>query len=114
MISFADITKLFSFDLEGKWCIEIEFRVKDYRRYQSCWMGKTPNKADKDKDLYWFGLVPDCSEAYDYDHFQDLSAAPVFCGKSLKDVWSKVEILSIDGVNPEDRIRSYLEWVNSG
>ncbi len=33
MISFDDITKLFSFDLEGKWCIEVEFMVKGYPEY---------------------------------------------------------------------------------
>ena len=108
MISFEDITKLFSFDLEGKWCIEIEFLVKGYPKYQSCWMGKTPNKVVKEKELYWYGLVPDCSEAYDYDNFQDFSSAPVFNRKSLKKIWRKVVILSIDGCDPEDRIKAYL------
>ena len=28
MISFSDISKLFSYDLEGRFCIEIEFLVK--------------------------------------------------------------------------------------
>ena len=109
MISFKDITKVFSFDLEGKWCIEIEFLVKGCPKYQSCWMGKTPNKVDKEKELYWYGLVLDCSESYDYDSFQDFSSAPVFNGKSLKEIWKKVEILSIDGCVPADRIKLYLQ-----
>ena len=108
MISYRDITKLFSFDLEGKWCIEIEFSVKGYPKYQSCWMGKTPNKVDKEKELYWYGLVPDCSEAYDYDNFEEFSDAPVFEGKSLKQIWKKVQVLSIDGCDPQERIQSYL------
>ena len=108
MISYRDITKLFSFDLEGKWCIEIEFSVKGYSKYQSCWMGKTPNKVDKEKELYWYGLVPDCSEAYDYDNFEEFSSAPVFEGKSLKQIWKKVQVLSIDSCDPQERIQSYL------
>ena len=108
MISFYNITKLFSFDLEGKWCIEIEFLVKGYPMYQSCWMGKSPNEVDKEKELYWYGLVPDGSESYDYDNFQDFSSALVFNGKSLKKIWGEVEILSIDGCDPEDRIKAYL------
>jgi len=78
MISFKDIAKLFSFDLEGKWWIEIEFLVKGYSKYQSCWIGKTPNKVNKEKELYWYGLLPACSESYDYyntciAHFTRLS-----------------------------------------
>ncbi len=108
MISYSDFTKMFSFDLEGKWCIEIEFFVKGYPKYQSCWMGKMPDNVDKEKELYWYGLVPDCTEAYDYDNYEDFSSAPVFNGKSLKNVWRQVEILSIDGCDPEDRILAYL------
>ncbi len=106
MISYSDITKLFSKDLEGKSCIEIEFLVKGYQKYQHCWMGKTPDKATK-KDSYWYGLVPDGSEAYDYDNFQDFASAPIFDGKSLKEVWKEVEVLSIDGCAPEDRLSIY-------
>lgn len=108
MISYADITKLFSFDLEGKWCIEIEFAVKGYPKYQSCWMGKTTDENNKGKESYWFGLVPDGSEAYDYDNFQDFSSAPVFCGKSLEQIWYKVELLSIDGCDSKERLLAYI------
>lgn len=109
MISFENITKLFSFNLQGKWCIEIQFLVEGYPKYQSCWMGKKPNTVDKEKESYWYGLVPDSSEAYDYDSFQDFSSAPVFNGKSLNEVWDHVELLSIDGCDPEDRIEIYLQ-----
>ena len=108
MISYSEITKLFSFDLKGKWCIEIEFLVNGCPRYQSCWMGKTPDKANKEKDSFWYGLVPDGSEAYDFDNFHDFSTTPVFDGKSLKKIWNKVVILSIDGCDPQERIRAYL------
>ena len=106
MISFNDISKLFSKNLEGKFCIEIEFLIKEELTYQSCWMGKMPDREDKEKEVYWYGLVPDGSEAYDYDNFGDFSSASVFHGKSLKEIWEKVEILSIDGCNPEDLLLS--------
>ena len=107
MISFEDITKLFSFDLEGKTCIEIEFSVKGYPKYQSCWMGKMPNEENKEKELYWYGLVPDGSESPEYDNYQDFSSAAVFDGKSLKEIWDKVDIVSIDGCDPKQRLLTY-------
>ena len=51
MISFNDISKLFSYDLEGKFCIEIEFLVKGEPIYQSCWMGKMPDREKKEKEI---------------------------------------------------------------
>lgn len=109
MMSFDDITGLFSVDLQGKYCIEIEFLVKGYPEYQSCWMGKTPDKTDKERELYWYGLVPDGSQAYDYNNFRDFSSAPVFEGQSLKEVWYHIEVMAIDGCDPEERIQVYLK-----
>ncbi len=108
MISFNDISKLFSRNLEGKFCIEIEFLVEGEPIYRSCWMGKMPDRENKEKEIYWYGLVPDGSAAYDYDNFCDFSSASVFHGKSLKEIWEKVKILSIDGCDPYDRIKAYL------
>ena len=107
-ISFEDITKLFLSDLEGRFCIEIEFLVIGYPKYRSCWMGKMPDKNNKGKELFWYGLVPDCSEAYDYDNFKDFSTAPVFNGKSLKELWPNIRVLSIDGTEPEERLKAYI------
>ena len=108
MISYSEITKLFSTDLKGKRCIEIEFMVNGSSRYELSCMGKMPDSANKENSVFWYGLVPDGSEAYDYDNFQDFSCAPVFCGKSLKEIWNEVEVLSIDGCDPEERLQAYL------
>lgn len=108
MISFHDIARLFSFNSHHGYCIEIEFSVTGYPEYQSCWMGKMPDKRNKGQELYWYGLIPDGSEAYNYDSFQDFSCSSVFRGKSLKEIWDSVEILSIDGCDPEDGIQAYL------
>ena len=114
-ILFDDITKIFSFNVKNKFCIEIEFCVAGFPNYQNCWMGKMPNKLVKKKDkfcrgeeVYWFGLSPDGSKAYDYDNYYDFSNAPVFDGKTLKQVWDCVELLSIDGCDPEMRIKDLL------
>lgn len=105
MISFEDITKLFSHNLEGKCCIEIEFSINDSSKYQTCWMGKMPNK---EKELYWYALALDGSEEYVYDNFQNFFLAAVFEGKTLKEIWEKVDILSIDGCDPNERFLDYF------
>ena len=116
MISFDDITKLFAMDLKSKYCIEIEFRVADFPDYAYCYMGKMPKKPLSEKDsfrsgeeVYWFGLAPDGSKGYDFDNLSDFLNAPVFDGKSLKQVWDRVELLSIDGFDPETRIKTLLK-----
>ena len=57
-------------------------------------------------------FIVDCRmslyEAYDFDNFHDFSTTPVFDGKSLKKIWNKVVILSIDGCDPQERIQAYL------
>ena len=107
MISFSDISKFFSIDLKDKSCIEIGFMLKGHPKYHSCWMGKTPNKTENGKDIYWFGLVADGSEAYEYDNFYDFSTALIFDNKSLKQVWNNIEIFSINGCEPENYLSSY-------
>ncbi len=109
MTSFNEITKIFSYDLQNDGSIEMEFLIKGEPKYQECWMGKTLDETNKEKVLYWYGLLPNGAEAYDYDHFDAFSEAPVFNGKSLKEVWDRIEILSIDGCGPKERITFYLK-----
>ncbi len=108
MITFGQIEKLFSQNLNGRLCIEIDFTVRGFLNYKYCWMGKMPDQSDKNKELYWFGLAEDGSKAHDFDNFFTFSTAPIFDGKSLKDVWDNVELFSIDGCDPEERIQAYL------
>ena len=108
MISFENISKMFSIDLENKRCVEIEFNVIGYPNYQHCWMGKMPDTSDKSKELYWFGLATDGSKSYDYDDYFNFSNSPIFNGKSLKEIWDCIELLSIDGCDPEDAIQFYI------
>ncbi|MBQ8791842.1 MAG: hypothetical protein IJZ51_11120 [Ruminiclostridium sp.] len=124
MISFDDITKLFSIDLNNRMCIEIEFNVISYPDYQYCWMGKCPKqkksrfialplptfiKGKHIPDIYWFGLPNHEDDNYCYNNFDDFSSAPIFDGKTLKEIWDNVEILSIDSIDPEERLQWYLQ-----
>lgn len=119
MISFENFAKMFSVDLQNRMCIEIEFSVGE--NYQNCWMGKMPEQKKTKQiilplftpktpshDIYWFGLASDGTASYDYDNFADFSSAPVFDGKSLKEIWINIELLSIDGCDPEERIQFYI------
>lgn len=107
MISFNDKLKVFNTDLKGKFCIEIEFKIKDNYKYNDCWMGKLPDKKTKN-DVLWFGLLSDGTAGYYYLTFKDMYSAPVFDGNSLYELWERVSINSIDGCDPEDRIGDYL------
>ncbi len=82
-------------------CIEIEFSVRNDAEYGSCWLGKL-------NEVFWFGLVPDGSQAYQYDNFNDFVNAKVFSGKSLIDIWDQISIDSIDGCEPGERLYYYL------
>ncbi len=101
-ISFDTIRQIFASDLRRSSCIEIGFYIKGTEKYRNCWMGK------KSDGLYWFGLVPDGSEAYDYNSFGEMSEAQVFEGSSLKELWNSVVIHTVDGCEPEIGLGFYL------
>lgn len=107
-VSFQDISKVFAADMKGEFCIEIEFSLRGDEEFQFCWMGKMPDEHRKGQDVYWFGIKEDGSGAYEFSTFEAFSSAPVFHGKSLADVWDQIEIESIDGFDPEDRLPDYL------
>lgn len=51
--------------------------------------------GEDEKAIYWFGLTEDGSQAYNFDSFKQFSSAKVFYGKSMKEIWVFVTILSI-------------------
>ncbi len=90
-------------------CIEIEFCINEDPEYDSCWLGKTGVTVEEIKyEVFWYGLVADGSQAYEYYSAEEFSNAPVFRGKSIKDLWDKVIINSIDGCSVEYRLPYYL------
>ena len=60
------------------------------------------------KSIYWFGLVEDGSQAYDFDSFEQLVNTNIFYGKSIKDIWNLVTLLSIDACDVQKRLPFYL------
>ena len=107
-ITFEDLTKVLEVPMRNDRCIEIEFMLSNSEKYHQCWMGKGYDK-NIDKDTYWFGLTEDGNNAYDYTSFEDMSNAPVFDGKSLKDVWNDIKVISVDGCEPLERFQTYMK-----
>ena len=107
-IPFIAFEKMMSYDvIKNHACIEIGFSVENHPIYHACWLGKTVNK-EKNKATYWFGLVEDGSQAYDYDSFEQFVNSRVFSGRSIKDIWSYITLSSIDGCNINERLPFYL------
>lgn len=109
MISLQQFKKMMEYDVVTEdACIEVEFYIDGDAVYDSCWLGKTPDPEKKDRAAYWYGLVKDGSQAYDYYTAEDLIKAPVFRGESLEELWDKVTIKSIDGCSVDYRLPFYL------
>jgi len=106
-IAFEDLEKVFAVSVGKTACIEIEFMVSNGDKFSQCWMGKLYDK-EIEQEVYWFGLTEDGMNAYDYTSFEEMSQATVFDGKSLKDVWNDVEIISVDGSDSKERVEYYL------
>ena len=106
-ITLEQFEKMMEFDVvKNHCCVEVEFYVDDSLEYNSCCLGKTIDRRTKEA-VYWYGLVPDGSQAYDYDSLCDFVSAPIFNGKSIKEIWSLITIYSIDGCVPDDRLKVY-------
>jgi NAD(P)-dependent dehydrogenase (short-subunit alcohol dehydrogenase family) len=101
MITFDQIKKLFAFETQGKYCLEIEFSVDGSDKFDNCWMGKLFDRKTK-KDVYWFGLTADGNNAFNYPTFEEFVSAKVFDGASLSQIWEEVTVLTVDGCDPED------------
>ena len=97
-IAFKDFERIMLYDVSKKQdpCIEIEFCVDRSVHYHSSWLGKMLDSNTK-KPVYWFGLVHDGSEAYDFDSFELFVNAKIFNGNSIKDIWGLISLVSIDG-----------------
>ena len=107
MIPFDQIAKVFSFVTEKKYCVEIQFKLAESEKFDLCWMGKMWGKKEK-KEIYWYGLPPDGSNAYEFDSFDQMTQAPVFDGLNLQEGWDCVVIEEIDGCDPNQRLQDYV------
>ena len=95
---FVKFKNYMSAPLPQKCCIEILFVLENSEKYNHCWMGAM-NKNGVTQ--YWFGLTKDGKEAYKFNDFDEMASSPVFDGKTLKEIWGDVNILSVNSCDPE-------------
>lgn len=82
---------------------EMLFTVENSKTFDHCWMGRNY------KDIYWFGLTRDGKCAYDFDSFEKMATAPVFEGKSLKELLDRIAILEISACDPAEMYEVYVK-----
>jgi hypothetical protein len=63
--------------------------------YTNCWLGYRPDVDES----FWFSLSPDGSQSYCYKHFCDFEEEKVFGNFCLDEVWRKVCIYSVNGID---------------
>lgn len=109
-IELEDLIKVLSNDvITHQSCIEMNFCIENNTEYEDCWIGKMPDRYNSIKEIYWYGLVRDGSQAYDYHNLEDILNAKVFNGKSMCDVIEKVTWYSLDGCIIDERLPYYIE-----
>ena len=97
-ISFDDFTN----QLSKNWnCLEVWFCVDNFPDYWNCWLGKMVER-ETGSIIYWYGLVEDGSQAYDFPAIDKFINAKVFQGKSIKDIWDLVSFYSFNGGSADD------------
>lgn len=108
-IEFKDLIIILKSDvLKNNSCIEMNFSIKNDTKYKDCWIGKMPDDNKFGKEVYWFGLVEDGSQGYEYDTLDDLIKAKVFNGKSLSEIFNKIIWNTLDGCSFEERLSYYI------
>lgn len=109
-IKLQDLITILSSDVaKYNSCIEMNFCIDNDPKYGDCWLGKMPDRNEHCKEVYWYGLVPDGSQAYDYTKLDDILNAKVFYSKSLLDIIEKVTWYSLDGCSIEERLPDYID-----
>ena len=95
-ITFFEFEAIMSQDIiSDNTSIEAEFRIDGLSIYDEACLGKK-NHNDTNTILYWFGLVPDGSQAYTFNSFEEFINANVLSGRSLKELWDSVSFLYIN------------------
>jgi len=79
---------------------EIDFCIEGDTKFSDCWMGRLFD-GEAQRDILWFGLTPDGSYAFEYAAFGAMINDPVFDGKSLSELWNRVDIRAVNGMSPQ-------------
>lgn len=109
-LKIDELVKILSNDvLKYNTCIEMNFCIENDEVYGDCWLGKLPNKDKENTEIYWYGLVSDGSQAFEYNKIEDILNAKVFCDKSICDVIGSINWYSLDGCGIEERLSYYTD-----
>jgi len=93
-ISLKEFKKMMLYDVvEKNSCIEVNFCVDDCMEYDDCWLGKMPD-LQKKQSIYWYGLVKDGSQAYDYNSLEEFLKVKIFNGKNIVEIWESITLIS--------------------
>ena len=107
-IKFEDFEKMMTYDVvKNNACIEVHFHIDNATEHGSCWLGKTVGR-ETNQAIYWYGLIPDGSQAHKFKTSHDFLNAPVFQGKNIMEIWEAVTVNSIDGCDVEERLVHFL------
>jgi hypothetical protein len=108
-IKLQDLKKILSSDvIKNNSCIEMSFCIDNSEKYDDCWLGKMPSKTDSKQELYWYGIVHDGSQAYDYNILDNILNAKVFDGQSMCEIIENITWHSLDGCSIEEMLPYYL------
>lgn len=104
-IKLQDLIKVLNADVvKYNSCIEMNFCIDYDIVYDDCWLGKMSDRDNPRKAVYWYGLLPNGSYAYDYTKLEDFIEAKI----SMRDVIEKATWYSLDGCGIEERLPDYL------
>ena len=81
---------------------ETEFEIKGDSEYDECFIGYLPQYDNP----YWAGLC-DIKDGCEFKTAEELVNAKIYHGKSIKELWDNIEIISIEGVCMEDWLSSF-------
>ena len=111
-ITFHQFKRIMSRQLLNKdKSMEIEFCVDNYTEYQESWLGKLVDKKTN-KEVFWYGLTADGTQAYNFDSLDSFMSAKVFRGKSIEEIWDLILILSLNGNTIEEIQGNFDElWI---
>ena len=104
-MTFEELEKVFSTELSGIFQIKIEFSITGDPVHAQCSMGKIPHNNGY---LYWCRVNNDEIPAYTFCDFESLSRFCIANFQSLRELWDQIEIRSIDGFSPRERLPVYL------
>ena len=81
---------------------ETEFEIIGDSKYDDCYIGYQPQFENP----YWAGLC-DIKDGCDFKTADDLVNAKIYHGKSIKELWDSIEIISIEGTCVEEWLKYF-------